>query len=302
MPQSARERDVTEFLRRFASPVILAFLIGTNAALCQPSRVAEIATYQGADREQRLVEGARREGELMFYTSILVDDLAAMTAAFERKYGVKVKSWRVDSETFLRRIVVESRARRYEVDAMHGSGTALEALYRENLLQEVKSPYLADLMPEAMPSHRHWVPMALNMIVQTYNTNMVRKENLPAAYRDLLKPEWKGKLGIEADDFDWFAQTVIALGEAEGLKLFHQIATTTGISVRKGHSVLTNLVGAGEVGLALTTYGAAVSQAKAKGAPLDWFAIPPLTARPAPLGLARYAPHPHAAVLFHDFL
>ena len=288
-----------------ALPTCLVFqmlLAAATSALSQPSRVAEIATYRGADRELRLIEGAKREGELMFYTSILVDDLAAVGAAFERRYGIKVKSWRADSESFLRRIVAESRARRYEVDVMHGAGAALEALYREDLLQEVKSPYIADLMPEAMPPHRQWAPMILNMIVQAYNTKIVQKEALPASYRDLLKPDWRGKLGIEADDYDWFAQIVTELGEPEGLKLFHQIATTTGISVRKGHSVLTNLVAAGEVALALTTYGFAVDQAKAKGAPLDWFAIPPAAARPAPVGLARSAPHPYAAVLFYDFL
>ena len=220
-----------------ALPTCLVFqmlLAAATSALSEPSRVAEIATYRGADRELRLIEGAKREGELMFYTSILVDDLAAVGAAFERRYGIKVKSWRADSESFLRRIVAESRARRYEVDVMHGAGAALEALYREDLLQEVKSPYIADLMPEAMPPHRQWAPMILNMIVQAYNTKIVQKEALPASYRDLLKPDWRGKLGIEADDYDWFAQIVTELGEPEGLKLFHQIATTTGISVRKG--------------------------------------------------------------------
>jgi len=273
-----------------------------SPALSQAPLVAEIAAYQGPDREKRLVEGAKREGELMFYSSIPVADIAVLTGAFDKKYGVKVKVWRADSEGFLQRIINEAKARRFEVDVMAGSSSALEPLSREKLLIEVKSPYLADLMPESIAPHREWASVYLNTIVQAYNTNLVKKESLPKTYRDLLKPEWKDRIAIEAEDFDWFAQVVLGLGEAEGLKLFREIVATNGISVRKGHTLLNNLVAAGEVPLALTVYGFIAEQSKLKGAPLDWFIIPPLIARPTAAGVARNAPHPYAAVLFYDFL
>src|SRR6266852_8119943 len=156
-----------------------AGLISARPALAQANRVAEIATSQGADREQRLVEGAKREKELTFYASIPADDIAVLASAFDKKYGVKVKVWRADSEGFLQRIVSEAKARRFEVDIMAGSSSALEPLYRENLLQEVKSPYLADIIPEAVAPHRQWVAVFLNTIVQAYNTNQVAKDSLP---------------------------------------------------------------------------------------------------------------------------
>jgi iron(III) transport system substrate-binding protein len=295
-----------------ALPTLAALLLALSAlprpALAQASRVAEIAAYQGADREQRLIEGAKREKELTFYGSIPTDDISVLAAAFDKKYGVKVKAWRADSEGFLQRIVSEARARRFEVDIMAGSTSALEPLYRENLLQEVKSPNLADIIPEAIAPHRQWAAIYLNTIVQAYNTNLIRKDDLPRSFRDLVRPEWKGKLGIEAEDFDWFAQVVTEMGEAPGaseataLRLFREIVDENGISVRKGHSLLTNLVAAGEVPLALTVYGFLAEQAKRKGAPLDWFVIPPAVARATAEGLARNAPHPNAAVLFFDFL
>ena len=185
---------------------------------------------------------------------------------------------------------------------MAGSSSALEPLYRENLLQEVKSPYLSGIIPEAIAPHRQWVAVYLSTIVQAYNTDLVREDSLPNTYYDLLRPQWKDKLGIEAEDFDWFAQVVMDMGEAQGLRLFRDIVASNGISVRKGHSLLTNLVVAGEVPLALTAYGFLAEQAKRRGAPLDWFVIPPVIARPTAEGLARNAPHPHAAVLFFDFL
>jgi iron(III) transport system substrate-binding protein len=281
---------------------LAGLLLYATPALAQTNRLAEIAAYQGPDRQQRLVEGAKKEGEVMFYSSIPVEDLAVLTAAFDKKYGVKVKVWRADSEGFLQRIVNEAKAKRYEVDVMAGSSSALEPLHREKLLSEVKSPYLADLIPESIASHREWASVYLNTIVQAYNTDLVKKDSLPKTYKDLLKPEWKNRLGIEAEDFDWFAQVVHGLGEAEGLRLFREIVASNGISVRKGHTLLNNLVAAGEVPLALTVYGFTAEQAKRKGAPLDWFVIPPLVARPTAAGVARNAPHPYSAVLFFDFL
>jgi iron(III) transport system substrate-binding protein len=293
-------------------PALAALLLAVSAlpglAFAQTSHVAEIAAYQGADREQRLIEGAKREKELTFYGSIPTDDITVLVAAFDKKYGVKVKVWRADSEGFLQRIVGEARACRYEVDIMAGSTSALEPLYRENLLQEVKSPNLADIIPEAIAPHRQWTAIYLNTIVQAYNTNLIRKDDLPRSFHDLVRLEWKGKLGIEAEDFDWFAQVVTEMGEAPGsseaaaLRLFREIVNENGISVRKGHSLLTNLVAAGEVPLALTVYGFLAEQAKLKGAPLDWFVLPPAVARATAQGLARNAPHPNAAVLFFDFL
>jgi iron(III) transport system substrate-binding protein len=289
-------------------PHILVFAVAAACALAglralaQPARVGEVAAYQGADREQRLVEGAKREKELTFYSSIPPADISALVAAFDKKYGIKVKVWRADSEGFLQRILSEARGRRFEVDIMVGSASALEPLYRENLLAEVKSPYLADLIPQAIAPHHQWVGVYLSMFVQAYNTSLVSKESLPASYADLLRPQWKGKLGIEAEDFDWFAEVLKQIGEEQGLRLFRGIMAGNGISVRKGHSLLNNLVAAGEVPLALTDYGFLAEQSKRNGAPLDWFVIPTAIARITAEGVARNAPHPHAAVLFQDFL
>src|SRR6201991_4436931 len=98
--------------------VLAGALVSAAPAGAQGSRLPEIAAYEGPDREKRLVEGAKKEGELMFYSSIPVEDLAVLTAAFDKKYGIKVKVWRADSEGILQRVVNESKARRYEVDVM----------------------------------------------------------------------------------------------------------------------------------------------------------------------------------------
>jgi ABC-type Fe3+ transport system substrate-binding protein len=294
-------------LRKFPSLVLVAAAVSLAAAApvrAQPGSdaVAGIALYQGADRAQRVLQGAKKERELTVYTSAPVDDYAAFSAAFEKKYGVRVRVWRASSEKVQQRGVTEARAGRFDVDVFDTNGPEMESLYREKILQEVKSPYLADLIPQAIMPHREWVGTRLNIFALAYNTKLVKKEELPKRWEDLTDPRWKGRLGIEAADEDWFAGVVGQLGEERGLKLFREIASKNGLSVRKGHTLLTQLVAAGEVPLALTVYNYKAEQLKGKGAPIDWFVIPPAVARPNGIGVARRAPHPHAAVLFYDFM
>ena len=263
--------------------------------------VAELAAYAGADRTQKLVEGAKKEGSVMVYSSMTVEDMAPIQAAFEKKYGVKVNFWRSSSENVVRRAVSEIRAGRHDVDILETNAVEMEALHREKVLHEVKSPVLQELIPQAFMPHREWTGSRLNVFVLAYNTKLVKKEELPRSYEDLLNPRWKGRLGIEAADIDWFAGVINDLGEAKGLKLFRDIVATNGLSVRKGHTLLTNLVVSGEVPLALTVYQYKAEQLKNAGAPIDWLPLTPIIARFQGIGLARSSTRPHAALLFLDF-
>lgn len=283
-----------------AAGLIALFL--TSEAPAQTSRVAEVASYQGPDRTQRLIEGARREGSLTFYSNMPTDDNTAVVAAFERKYGIKINLYRASSEEIRQRVVNEARARRFEVDFVLNNSPAMEALNAERLLHEVKSPHLAELMPTVIPPYRTWAGFCLNVLVSAYNTNLVKRAELPKTYHDLLDPRWKGRIAIETDDSDWFAGLVEQMGQEEGIKLFREIAMTNGFSVRKGHTLLTNLVSVGEVPLALTVFNYTAEQFKKKGAPIDWFTLEPLVAHPNAIALAANAPRPHAAVLMFDFM
>ena len=253
-------------------------------------------------QDAKLIEAARKEGEVSVYTSLIAEDLSALSQAFEKKYGIKVKGWRAGSEKVLQRALTEARANRHEADVIETNGPELESLYREKVLQPLKSPHLGDLMPQAIRPHGQWVGTRINMFVQSYNTQLVKKEEIPRKYSDLTDPKWKGKLGIEAEDEDWFAMVVKTLGEEQGLKIFREIARTNGFSVRKGHTLLANLVASGEVPFSLTTYSHGAEKAKAKGAPLDWYAIEPAIGRANGVAITARPPHPNAAQLFADFI
>jgi len=275
--------------------------LGSVMAQAPANSIAALAALTGAERQKRLAEGAKKEGVVSIYTSMPLDDMAALTSAFEAKYGVKAKVWRSGSEKILQRGLLEAKANRFEVDVFETNSPEMEVLSREKILIAANSPFLNELIPQAIPSHKEWIATRLNIFTCAYNTKLIKKEELPKTYQDLLDPEWKGKLSVEADDSDWLAETVMKMGEEKGLALFKEIARKNAVSVRKGHTLLSNLVASGEVPMALTVYNYKIEQMKNSGAPVDWFALDPTIARPNANGVARNAPHPHAALLFQDF-
>jgi iron(III) transport system substrate-binding protein len=276
--------------------IALLLALGITGAQAQ-----DPASYEGGDRQDKLVAGAKKERELAIYTSAQNDDIGAVVKAFEAKYGIKVNMWRAGSEKVLQRAVQEARSGRHAVDVVETNGPEMEALSREKILHAVKSPHHANLISAALRPHGQWVGTRLNVFALAYNTGKVKKEDLPKSYADLANPRWKGRLGIEADDQDWLAGVLAQMGEQKGIQVFRDVVNTNGISVRRGHTLLTNLVASGEVPLALTVYNYKAEQLKNQGAPIDWFVIGKAPARANGVGVAARAPHPHAAVLFYDF-
>jgi iron(III) transport system substrate-binding protein len=279
-----------------------AWLLAGAALAQSPKSMAELAAYAGPDREKMLIDGAKKEGGLTLYTSQQLSDTDPIVDAFEKRYGIKVKVWRSGPDNLVPRIVNEAKSRRFEFDVVETEGQALEAVQREKLLQAVRTPALRDLLPQAKRPHGEWVGTRLLMFAQAYNTNMIKKTDLPKTWDELASPKWKGKLGIEVKDDEWFYSLIQSLGEERGLKLFREIGAVNGYSGRKGHTLLTNMVASGEVPLALTVYNSRVEQLKNKGAPIDWFILQPAIAQINGAGVSRQAPHPYSALLFFDFL
>ena len=277
----------------------LAALATALPAFAQNS---SLLRYDGPDRARKLLAAAQKEGSFTLYTSFAEKDLPPLITAFEKKYGVKVKIWRSGSEKVLQRSLAEAAARRHEVDAIHSSALEMETLHREKILQPVVSPHSTELIAGALRPHRDWVATYLSVWVQAYNTNLVKKEDLPGSFQDLLDPRWKGRLGIEANVPEWYSTVVSDMGEEKGIKFFRELVSRNGVSVRTGHSLLNNMVVAGEVPLALTVYNFMAEAAKRKGATIDWFVLEPAVARMSGIGIARRAPHPNAALLFYDFM
>ncbi len=257
--------------------------------------------YSGADREEKLVQGARNEGKVNIYTSLNTRDSGPITEAFEKKYGVKTSLWRSSSEKVLQRAVTEARSGRFVCDVLETNGPEMEALYREKLLAEFHSPHFKELPPAAFPRHRHYVADRFNFFVIGYNTNLVKPEEVPNSYQDLLHPRFVGRVGIESGDTDWFAAIVKAMGEEKGLAFFRQLAQNKP-QMRTGHTLLAELLSSGEIPLAATIYNHNVEKMALRGAPVKWKPLDPTFGRPNAVGVTPRAQNPHAAMLFADFM
>jgi len=280
--------------------------IGALSALAVSAHaqtMADLAHYSGPDRTQRLIDGAKKEGAITLYSSAVIADTDAIIDAFQKKYGVPVRLWRGSSDDILRRAVTEARGGRYDADLAETAGNAMEGIERERLLAEVASPVFAQLMPQAAVPHRGWIADRLSVFTAAYNTTVIKPADVPKSYQDLTDPKWQGKLGIsnEADDANWFMAVADAMGQEKAVALFRKIAMTNGMSVRRGHTLLSNLVVAGEVPLALNLYGYRVNELKQHAAPVEGIVLPPAFALPTGIGAMAKAPHPNAALLLLDF-
>ncbi len=278
-----------------------AMLLPSAWAQDPSARNREIYLRQGADRDARLIDGAKKEGQLSLYTSLNTKDSGPITEAFEKLYGVKVLLWRSSSEKVLQRAVTEARAGRFACDVLETNGPEMEALAREKLLAEFYSPHFKDLPPAAFPKHRLWVADRFNFFTIGYNTNLVKPDEVPNTYEDLLHPRFAGRLAIEAGDSDWFGAIVKHMGEAKGLAFFRRLAATKP-QVRNGHTLLAELVSSGEVPITATIYNHNMERLAARGAPVKWKALSPTFGRPNAIGMVARAQRPHAALLFADFM
>ena len=264
--------------------------------------VAAVAAYSGPDRTARLIAGAKKEGELMLYSSLTQDDQLKLLADFKRRYGVSVKFWRGSQAHILQRVLSETRGGRFEFDVLETNAPQIEALAREKLLQKMNSPYIEqELLPETVPAHGEWAADRLNLLVYAYNSNAVKLADVPKSWQDLLDPKWRKRIGVESTNVEWFAALVKSFGEKAGLELFQRMADN-GLAVRTGHTHSTGLVIAGEIPVMLGVYSHDVDRMRARSAPVDWFVLPPAVVLPSAVAVSRRAPHPSAAALFYDYM
>lgn len=293
-----------------------AFLIGGLLLLPLPSNAAspankpeaaapqsnrQIYLYQGHDRDQRLVGNAKRERTVVVYTSMDTKDSGPLTKKFEEKYGIKVSLWRDLSEKVVARTVSEAEAGKFLVDVIETNGPEMEVVYRAKVLEQYYSPHFKDIPPEAFARHGYYVADRFNFFVIAYNTNLVKGNDIPNVYEDLLDPKWAGKIAIEEGDTDWFAAVVKGMCEQYGLTFFRKLAAGNP-QIIAGHTEIAKAVAAGKIPISATVYNHRVESMRKKGAPIQWKPLAPTFGRPAGVGVAKRAPHPHAALLFVDFL
>ncbi len=287
-------------LNRLTKSVLWALL--TVFSLSAFAQNTALLNYQAPDRNQKLLEAAQKEQTVTVYSALRPSLLRVIIEPFEKKYNIKVKSWRSGSDTVMQRVITEATGKRFDADVVMATSPHIEAIYREKLFQPVYSPYQADLIPGGLPSHRQWAMAMLNVWGIAYNTEQIKKAELPKSYQDLLDPKWKGKLGVEGKVREWYITTIKNMGEEKGQQLFKEIVSKNGVSVRHGMSLLNNLVVAGEVPMALSMYVDLPETGKKAGKPIDWIPLEPVVGMAFNVAITKNTSHPNAALLFYDYM
>ncbi len=294
-------------LPRVIACVLLIFVMGiavsSRAAQSKPSSLSELALYQGADREKLLLEGARKEGQVVFYTSNTWVG-GPVAEEFGKKYPfVKISAWRSDSKALLKRLTEEATSSRTIADVAETSPEYMILLQRDNMLQEHYSPEMAAYEDEAKTKGKEGIYSWINREIYIslgFNTALVPPVQAPKTLKDLLDPKWKGKMSIAGTTtgVQWVGAVLEAMGREFLEKLSNQDINVQNMS----GAALSELIASGEVPMSPTIFNSNIFTAKRKGAPVDWRALDPVIAGVGTSGMIVNAPHPHAALLLLDFL
>ena len=271
----------------------------------KPASLAELAAYTGADREQRLLAGAKTEGKVVWYTSLAGSSYKELAKGFETKYsGVKIEPYRGTSNDLMTKIVAEAEAKHFLADAIETTLPVLRYMRENKILVPYTSPHLgkypAHAKEKADRGLFYWAIDRETYMGVGYNTNVIPASAVPKNYADLLKPELKGKMGFATSDTGTrtIGSMVKHKGEEFVKKLKVQDITLQSISGR----AMADLVISGEVGISPTIFRDHAMESKAKGAPIDWVPMEFVPTNAGGVALIAQAPHPHAAALLADFL
>jgi len=260
-----------------------------------------VSNLQASDQDA-ILEGAKKEGVLVVYTSMSVDQAQRILDVFKTKYPfLKTTMFRAVGERLLTKIMTEAQAGKCDFDAVQSAESQTYFLKKKNLLQRYVSPEAKHIQKPFFDPDGYWTAVYIMPNVIAYNALMVKRNEVPKTDEDLLQPKWKGKMGMDHTKPEWFAWKLKRMGEEKGLAYMKKLGAQE-FRLYAGLSVVTNLLAAGEFPLVLNTYLHNVEDIKRKGAPVDWIAQDPIFTKFQPLGIASKAPHPNAAKLFTDFM
>ena len=277
-------------LKRMQAVLLVSLLAGLS-----PS-------YAGAAGDETVVEAAKKEGSLIFYTSMTVDQAQTMLNAFKAKYPfIEPQMFRAVGERLLTKILAEVQSGRYEFDVVQSAETQAYFLKKKNLLMKYVSPEAKSLPKAFVDPEGYWAAVYLMPTVIGYNTTMAKRAEVPRTNQDLLDPKWRGKIGTDSTKPEWFAWLLKQMGEEKGLAYMRRLAAQD-LRLYVGQSLITNLLASGEFPLALNDYLHTVEDMKKKGAPVDWVTQDTVFTKFQPIEIGARPAHPNAAKLFVDFV
>jgi iron(III) transport system substrate-binding protein len=287
----------------YASIAVVGVVSPSFAQQSVEAVVDAINRLPSAERQTQLVEGARKEGVVEWYATLPFDQSRPVMEGFERRYPfIKVKYTRGGGTSLVNRVITEHRGSVDRVDVLGGTSFSHASLMEAGLLARNMAPFRSEIREGFADANGYRVAPFTYAMVIGYNSRAVPPEERPRSYTDLLQPKWKGQMALDREAHEWLAGLIDTMGEEEALAFARKLATQN-IMMQRGHTLMTQMVIAGEVKLVVDGYHYQIENFKQKGAPVDYVITDPLLVKnPSAIWLMKYAPHPYSAALLIDFL
>ncbi len=252
--------------------------------------------------DPKIVEAAKKEGEVVWYTSMALDQSKPVVDQFQKRYPfIKPTLYRAGGGALMNKVLTEGRAGKSFFDVVGGRGEMIQAFKEKNFLASYLSPETKMIDQDLFDKEGYWytyyvVPNALG-----YNTRLVKSEEVPKTYEALLDPKWKGrKISMDNEAYLLLQGLITAWGREKAVDYMKKLAAQDPV-LSRGNTERVTITGAGEYPLVIA-YAHTVEREKFKGASIDWVALEPAVVEIDPLMIGSKAPHPNAARLFLDFL
>lgn len=259
------------------------------------------AQEQVRDRA-RLIEDAKKEGKVFVYVSSNASDARALKSAFEKKYPfINMEFYSSGKDALLARYLLEARTGTYLADVYQSSVFPIMNLVEKGLLAKYYSPEREGYIEALRDKDGYWNASYLNAVTMAYNSRLLKPDEVPSGYQELLLPKWKGRMGFVLSHTEWYFAMLQSMGEDKG-RQYMEALSKQNIHSRIGSSLMNQLMLAGEFPLLISQYPTGVEEIKKTGAPIDWVALDPWFVYPIAIAVTAKNSHPAAARIYLDFI
>jgi len=283
---------------------ILGLLLPADAfSAAVEEMLGKLNKLSQTERQAALEREARKEGRVVFYTTFNVADLQDIKKLFEQKYPfLKVEPFRLGHGRLANKITTEALAGKLEADAISIPGNYVADFRKLGVIARNRTP-LGTQLSDGFVDKEGWIHgMYSTAYVLQYNTKLVKPEELPRDWPDLLDPRWKGQIALDQEGYEWFAGILEFMGEEKGTRFARQLVNH-GVAIRRGHTLLSQLVAAGEFKMVLDQYDHIAYRAAQSGSPTNYLFLNPIIAEvPNAIWVTKTSARPHAAALLMDFV
>lgn len=282
------------------STAVASALIGLLAAA--------VVSLPASAQDAALIEAAKKEGKLTYYTTRMVDAMNMFTRAFEAKYGIKVEASRHTNEDLIRKIINESKAGRESADVFDGS-SGITLLMENDLVAPYKPKEGEAYAPEFKDPNGNWTAINIYVAGLVYNTDLVKEADVPKKADDLLDPKWHGRKITYTMQYTvsglngFFGGLEKERGTEKAKEFIAALHKNGGVAQNATPGAVLDTVASGQHAICIGCNTNGVAILTAKGAPVAMTTkVQPIVSFVSALGVTKNSKSPNAARLFVEFL